>query len=64
VLATKTLSAHWNIHGAYFSELHTLDDIQYVRLYANHCSEEYKDEGTFSLLVSVIRLHEKMVWML
>ena len=28
------------------------------------CTEEYEDEGTFELLVSIMRLHEKMAWML
>ncbi len=31
---------------------------------AAKCTEEYEDEGTFDLLVSLIRLHEKMAWML
>lgn len=121
VLTIKTRNAHWNIHGAYFSELYTLYDVQYKRLNdisdeiaervrmlggyaigslqefldhtrlgeqsgdfphllrlladheatirflredANHCSEDYEDEGTFSLLVGVIRHHEKMAWLL
>jgi starvation-inducible DNA-binding protein len=121
VLKTKTRSAHWNVRGANFFELHTLFETQYdllndisdeiaerarmlggyaigslqeflnhtrleeqpgdvpdiLRLLADHeavirfirgnatkCTEEYEDEGTFDLLVSVIRLHEKMAWML
>lgn len=28
------------------------------------CNDEYEDEGTSNLLVSVMRLHEKMAWML
>lgn len=121
VLTTKTRSAHWNVRGADFFELHTLFAIQYqllnnisdeiaerarmlggfaigsfqeflnhtrleeqpgdvpdiLRLLADHessirflredarkCTEEYEDEGTFELLVSVMRLHEKMAWML
>ena len=28
------------------------------------CSEEFEDEGTVELLVGVLRLHEKMAWML
>ncbi|MCL4562089.1 MAG: hypothetical protein M1281_15945 [Chloroflexi bacterium] len=28
------------------------------------CSEEYEDEGTFELLVGVMRLHERMAWLL
>jgi starvation-inducible DNA-binding protein len=121
VLATKTRSAHWNVRGVDFFELHTLFEAQYqllnhfsdeiaerarmlgglaigslgefldhsrleeqvgdvpdiLRLLADHetcirflredarkCTEEYEDEGTFDLLVSVMRLHEKMAWML
>jgi starvation-inducible DNA-binding protein len=121
VLATKTRSAHWNVQGAAFFELHTLFGAQYqqlsaladeiaerarmlggyaygclqvflehtrlseqpgeipdmMRLLADHeaiirflredakkCVEEYEDEGTFDLLVSAMRTHEKMAWML
>jgi starvation-inducible DNA-binding protein len=121
VLTTKTRSAHWNVRGADFFELHTLFATQYqllnnisddiaerarmlggyaigsleefldhtrleeqpgdvadiLRLLADHetsirflredarkCTEEYEDEGTLELLVSVMRLHEKMAWML
>jgi starvation-inducible DNA-binding protein len=121
VLTAKTRSAHWNVRGAEFFELHTLFETQYqllnnisdeiaerarmlggfaigslgeflnhtrleeqpgvipdiLRLLADHeasirflredarkCTEEYEDEGTFVLLVSVMRLHEKMSWML
>jgi len=28
------------------------------------CNDEFQDEGTSDLLVSVMRLHEKMAWML
>ena len=38
--------------------------IRFLREDAKKCSEEYEDEGTFELLVSVLRLHEKMAWML
>jgi len=38
--------------------------IRFVRGDATKSTEEYEDEGTFDLLVSVIRLHEKMAWML
>jgi starvation-inducible DNA-binding protein len=31
---------------------------------ARNCKEEYEDEGTFKLLVNVLREHEKMAWML
>jgi starvation-inducible DNA-binding protein len=121
VLSLKTRSAHWNVSGAGFFELHILFDTQYkqlndiideiaervrmlggiaigslqefieftrmeeqpgivpdiLRLLADHeasirflredarkCTEEYEDEGTFELLVSMMRLHEKMAWML
>jgi len=36
--------------------------IRYLREDARKCTEEYEDEGTFDLLVSVMRLHEKMAW--
>jgi starvation-inducible DNA-binding protein len=121
VLTQKTRSAHWNISGTSFFELHILFDTQYkqlndisdkiaervrmlggqafgtfkqflahslleeqptetpdfLHLLANHetvirliredskkCKEEYEDEGTFELLISVMSLHEKMAWML
>ncbi len=121
VLSQKTRSAHWNVSGVGFLELHILFDSQYkqlneisdeiaervrmlggiaigslqefinfarleeqpgnvpkiMNLLADHeaairflredakkCTEEYEDEGTFELLVSVMRLHEKMAWML
>jgi starvation-inducible DNA-binding protein len=38
--------------------------IRYLREDARKCTEEYEDEGTFELLVSVMRLHEKMAWIL
>ena len=38
--------------------------IRLLREDARKCTEEYEDEGTFDLLVSVMRLHEKMAWML
>lgn len=48
--------------------LHLLADyetlIRFLREDARKCSEEYEDEGTFQLLVSVMRLHQKMIWML
>lgn len=121
VLTLKTRSAHWNVSGPGFIELHILFDSQYeqlngisneiaervrmlggiaisslqeflhyarveeqpgvvpdiLRLLADHeasirflredarkCTEEYEDEGTFELLVNIMRLHEKMAWML
>ena len=38
--------------------------IRFLREDARKSSEEYEDEGTFELLVSVMRLHEKMAWIL
>jgi starvation-inducible DNA-binding protein len=48
--------------------LHLLADyetsIRFLREDAQKCAEEYEDAGTSELLVSVMRLHEKMAWML
>jgi starvation-inducible DNA-binding protein len=48
--------------------LHLLADheasIRFLREDARKCTEDYEDEGTFGLLVGVMRLHEKMAWML
>jgi starvation-inducible DNA-binding protein len=48
--------------------LHLLADhetiIRSLRDDIRKCSEEYEDEGTVELLVGVMRLHEKMAWML
>jgi starvation-inducible DNA-binding protein len=38
--------------------------IRFLREDAKKCSEEYEDEVTFELLVRVMRLHEKMAWIL
>jgi starvation-inducible DNA-binding protein len=38
--------------------------IRFLREDARNCTEEFEDEGTSVLLVSVMRLHEKMAWML
>ncbi len=38
--------------------------IRFLRGDAEKCIEEYEDEGTFDLLVSVMRRHEKIAWML
>jgi starvation-inducible DNA-binding protein len=38
--------------------------IRFLRNDARKCTQEYEDEGTFDLLVSVMRRHEKMAWML
>lgn len=39
-------------------------NIRFLRENARKCTEEYEDEGTFELLVSIMRLHEKMAWIL
>ncbi len=48
--------------------LHLLADhetlIRFLRDDVRRCTEEYEDEGTIGLLVSVLSLHEKMAWML
>jgi starvation-inducible DNA-binding protein len=48
--------------------LHLLADhetsIRFLRENTRKCTEEYEDVGTLELLVNVIRLHEKMAWML
>lgn len=48
--------------------LHLLADheavIRFLREDTQKCSEEYEDEGTSDLLVSIMRLHEKMAWIL
>jgi starvation-inducible DNA-binding protein len=38
--------------------------IRFLREDSRKCTEEYEDEGTFDLLVTVMRLHEKMAWVL
>jgi starvation-inducible DNA-binding protein len=38
--------------------------IRFLREDARKCSEIYEDQGTFALLVSVMRIHEKMAWIL
>ena len=38
--------------------------IRFLREDARKCSEMYEDQGTFALLVSVMRIHEKMAWIL
>jgi starvation-inducible DNA-binding protein len=38
--------------------------IRYLREDSKKCSDEFEDEGTFDLLVGIMRLHEKMAWML
>jgi starvation-inducible DNA-binding protein len=38
--------------------------IRYLRDDAQKCSEIYEDQGTFALLVSILRIHEKIDWVL
>lgn len=38
--------------------------VRFLREDTRKCTEEYEDEGTFELLVGIMRLHEKMAWML
>lgn len=38
--------------------------IRFLREDARKCTEEYEDEGTAELLVRMLRMHEKMAWML
>ena len=38
--------------------------IRFLREDSKKCAEDYEDEGTAELLVGIMRLHEKMAWML
>jgi starvation-inducible DNA-binding protein len=38
--------------------------IRFLRDDARKCTEEYEDEGTCELLINIMRLHEKMAWIL
>jgi starvation-inducible DNA-binding protein len=38
--------------------------IRYLREDAKKVSEEYEEEGSFELLIGIMRLHEKMAWIL
>ncbi len=38
--------------------------IRLLREDAQKCSEEYEDQGTFTVLVNVMMIHEKMAWIL
>ena len=38
--------------------------IRFLREDARKCSEIYDDQGTFTQLVGILRLHEKMAWMI
>ena len=54
--------------NAYPSPLIILADheayIRFLREDAQKCSELYEDQGTFALLVNILRIHEKMAWTL
>ena len=36
--------------------------IRFLRDDAQKCSEIYEDQGTYALLISILRAHEKMAW--
>lgn len=38
--------------------------IRFLREDIRKCSENYEDQGTFLLLVNVLRIHEKIAWVL
>jgi starvation-inducible DNA-binding protein len=38
--------------------------IRFLREDAQKCSEMYEDQGTFAMLVKIMRMHEKMAWTL
>jgi starvation-inducible DNA-binding protein len=38
--------------------------IRFLREDAQKCSEMYEDQGTYALLISMLRIHEKMAWIL
>jgi starvation-inducible DNA-binding protein len=38
--------------------------IRFLRDDTQQCSEMYEDQGTFALLVHILRTHEKMAWMI
>ena len=38
--------------------------IRFIREDARKCTEEFEDEGTFELLVNIMRIHEKIAWVL
>ncbi len=54
--------------GVFPDIFHLISDhemiIRFMRDDARKCSEEFEDEGTFELLVNIMRSHEKMAWML
>lgn len=54
--------------GSSLDTLHLLADheasIRILREDTRKCLEEYEDAGTFEILVSAMRLHEKMAWIL
>lgn len=38
--------------------------IRFLREDAQKCSEIYEDQGTYAMLISMLRIHEKMAWIL
>ena len=54
--------------NAYPSTLNILADheayIRFLREDAQKCFELYEDQGTYALLVNILRIHEKMAWVL
>ena len=38
--------------------------IRFLREDMQKCSDEYSDQGTFAMLVGILRQHEKMAWVL
>ncbi len=38
--------------------------IRLIREDTRKCLEEYEDQGTFAMLISILRIHEKMAWKL
>ena len=38
--------------------------IRFLREDTQKCSEMYEDQGTFAMLVNIMRIHEKMAWIL
>jgi starvation-inducible DNA-binding protein len=38
--------------------------IRFLREDAQKCSELYEDQGTFAMLINIMRIHEKMAWVL
>jgi len=54
--------------NAYPGPLNILADqeafIRFLREDAQKCSDLFEDQGTFALLIHILRIHEKMAWVL